>query len=329
MPDPIQFSIERLFAAVRRAIPSDIHVREVRAIAYGGGTRSRLKVLCQMWREGRRPADVFHVTGDIHFAVLALPGRRTVLTIHDLTTLSALTGWSRAVFMLMWILLPVWRSSVVTVVAESVRSDLVRLLPWARRKIVVIPNCNVSDFPVSPKVFNHSCPTVLLIGTAWNKNLPKVVRSLRTVRCKLRIVGRMPEDLREECNRSGLEFSSVHDLDDAGVRREYEQCDMLVFASLHEGFGLPILEAQSVGRVVVTSNRAPMSDVAGGAAVLVDPDSESSIREGVERVIQDAELRESLIARGFENASSYSPGRTAERYAQVYRTIARGQCPAS
>lgn len=100
---------------------------------------------------------------------------------------------------------------------------------------------------------------------------------------------------------------------------------MLVFASTHEGFGLPIIEAQSVGRAVVTSNRPPMSDVAGGAAVLVDPLSEESIREGIERVIRDRELRGSLLELGFENARRYSPARTAEQYARIYRGIMRGQ----
>jgi glycosyltransferase involved in cell wall biosynthesis len=321
----VQFSLERLFASVRQAMPADIEVREVRACAYSGGFWGRLRVLWQVWRESFADGDVFHVTGDIHFAALVLPRRRTVLTIHDLTTLSALTGWSRVVFMLLWIRLPVWRSQSVTVISESVRQELIRLLPWAEQKTVVVPACMVSEFPQSPKAFDEVCPTVLLIGTAWNKNLLRVVRAVRGLRCKLRIVGRLPRELQVECASSGVAYTAVHDLDDEAVRREYEACDMLVFASTHEGFGLPIIEAQSVGRVVVTSNRTPMADVAGGAAVLVDPLSEESIRDGIERVIRHGELRESLIALGFENAKRYSPSSTAKQYAAIYRELACSQ----
>jgi glycosyltransferase involved in cell wall biosynthesis len=328
-PDSAQYSIELLFKAVRLAMPEDVSVREICACTYSGGLRGRLRVLWQMWRASFGDTDVFHVTGDIHFAALVLPRRRTVLTIHDLTTLSSLRGWRRTVFLLLWIQMPVWRSAVVTVVSDAVRRELVSLLPRARGKVLVIPNCIVNSFPASTRVFNENCPTILLIGTAWNKNLPRVVRALQGLTCKVRIVGRVSPELHSVCVSSGVEYTSVHDLGDEAVRREYESCDMLVFASTHEGFGLPIIEAQSVGRVVVTSRRSPMSEVAGDAAVLVDPLSEESIRDGIERVIGDHELRESLIELGFTNAKRYNPAHTAEEYARLYRAIARGQSAAA
>jgi glycosyltransferase involved in cell wall biosynthesis len=81
---------------------------------------------------------------------------------------------------------------------------------------------------------------------------------------------------------------------------------------------MPILEAQTVGRPVVTSNLSSMPEVAGTAACLVDPLSVASIREGVQRVIQDAPYREGLIAAGFENVKRFQAETVARAYGEVY-----------
>jgi len=102
----------------------------------------------------------------------------------------------------------------------------------------------------------------------------------------------------------------------------YRECDLVVFASSYEGFGLPILEANATGRPVVTSNVCSMPEVAGGAACLVDPFDVASIRAGVNRVLSDPAYRESLIVAGFENAKRFGAARIARAYADVYTNLA-------
>ena len=84
---------------------------------------------------------------------------------------------------------------------------------------------------------------------------------------------------------------------------------------------MPILEAQATGRPVVTSNVASMPDVAGDAACLVDPFSTDAIRDGVLRVIDDADYREELVRRGFENVKRFHPDVIADAYYSLYRKI--------
>src|SRR5262249_47496010 len=93
----------------------------------------------------------------------------------------------------------------------------------------------------------------------------------------------------------------------------------LCFASLHEGFGLPIIEAQAVGRPVITSTIAPMCDVAGDSACLVDPYNVESIRQGIAAILNSHDYRKDLVEKGYRNAARYSPASVARRYLLLYR----------
>jgi glycosyltransferase involved in cell wall biosynthesis len=91
----------------------------------------------------------------------------------------------------------------------------------------------------------------------------------------------------------------------------YSASSMLVFPSLHEGFGLPIIEAMACGVPVVCSDLEPMIEVAGGAARLVDPRSEASIAGGIKKVLSDQDLRRSLVQQGLRRAKDFTWEKTA------------------
>jgi glycosyltransferase involved in cell wall biosynthesis len=102
---------------------------------------------------------------------------------------------------------------------------------------------------------------------------------------------------------------------------QYRMADIVCFASLYEGFGLPILEAQATGRPVVTSDRCSMPYVAGGAALLVNPESVDSIRSGIQSLIDNAQLREQLIVQGLENVKRFRISTMCEKYAELYQRV--------
>jgi glycosyltransferase involved in cell wall biosynthesis len=87
---------------------------------------------------------------------------------------------------------------------------------------------------------------------------------------------------------------------------------------------MPIIEANTVERVVLTSNLSSMPEVAGDAALLVDPYSVTDIRRGLKELINDEELRARLLANGRRNRERFSPQAIAEQYYQVYRSLASG-----
>ena len=313
-------SLERLYERLTREFSDDIVASRRTSRFTTQGIVRRLYITVEAaFLQG----DVTHVTGDTYFLTLLLRKQRTVLTIHDVLSLIRLKGFRGWVFKLLWYRLPMSRARIITVVSAATRDRLVEHGLADGHDIRVIHNCLFDGYEPHPKTFNSTMPTVLLIGTAWNKNVPRVLAALEGMRCKVRIIGEPSRDLEQACARHGLDYSIGSKLGDEEILREYLDCDMVVLASTEEGFGLPIIEAQAVGRPVVTSNCSSMPEVAGDGAELVDPTDIASIRAGIERVIADHGHRAKLIERGFENVGRFRPGRIAAQYEAIYRELAR------
>jgi glycosyltransferase involved in cell wall biosynthesis len=105
----------------------------------------------------------------------------------------------------------------------------------------------------------------------------------------------------------------------------YRLASVFVFPSLYEGFGLPPLEAMACGTPVVTSNVSSLPEVAGDAAVLVDPYSAEAIGEGILKVLHSSHLRAEMRERGFARVRAYSWERSVEQVRQVYGEVAGQQ----
>jgi alpha-1,3-rhamnosyl/mannosyltransferase len=101
----------------------------------------------------------------------------------------------------------------------------------------------------------------------------------------------------------------------------YAGAACLAFVSLCEGFGLPVAEAMAAGTPVVTSNRSSMPEVAGDAALLVDPCSVDAIADGISRVLEDSALAEDLRRRGRIRSAVFDWSVTAAVTERVYRTV--------
>lgn len=318
-PSPTHWSIERVFTDVASV---DLDSFDVEVVVAPYRSRGLVRRLGCLWWAFKLRDNVCHVAGDIHFCALALSRKRSVLTIHDLIPLRRLVGVRRLAVKWLWYVLPVWWATRVTVISSATRQELVHLLPWAAPKIEVVPNPVSPHFQPAPRPRNRP-PVVLQVGTGQHKNLVGVCRALSGTETSLRIVGRLTDDQRNMLATHGVPYKVICDLDDADMAAQYREADLLVFASTYEGFGLPILEAQATGRPVVTSNVASMPEVAGGAALLVDPRRPHAIREAVERALGHPEEYERLVAAGLENVKQFSPRAIAEQYAAVYTTLAK------
>ena len=317
-PQPGHFSIERLFHDVRAAMPAGVDCRVKIARFFSLGFWRRLyNMLEAPFFQGV----INHVTGDIHYVVLLLPKRKTILTIHDCASLERLQGWRREVLRLFWYTLPVRRAGLITVNSETTKSELLRHVRCDPEKVRVVHCCVSPAFQPDPQLFRAEHPRVLQVGTAKNKNLLRVAAALAGMPCHLHIIGRLETEQQAALERHGIEHSASGNIDDAGIVAAYRACDLVVFASTIEGFGMPIVEANAVGRPVVTSNAYSMPEAAGAAACLVDPLDPASIREGVLRVVNDPVYRRQLIDHGYANARRFTAKAIAIRYAEIYHEL--------
>lgn len=318
-PRPNVFSIERLYEDVRNSLPPDVKAVEWVCPNPSKGFWPRLR---DAWAARKVQRDVNHVTGDTHYLTFFLNRRHTILTIHDLVTLENTRGLKRFVLWFFWFWLPVMRSRVVVTVSETTRWTLLKTVRCNPNKVIVIHNPVSDEFQPEAKVFNTECPRILQIGTKPNKNIPRVAEALSGIDCKLVIIGPMPPEYKTVLAEYGLDYENHVGLSREELVEQYQKADMLMFASTFEGFGLPIVEANAVGRPVITSNLLPMPEVASDAACLVDPYDVNSIRAGVQRIITEVTYRESLIDAGYQNALRFRSAAVAENYASVYRQVA-------
>jgi glycosyltransferase involved in cell wall biosynthesis len=208
--------------------------------------------------------------------------------------------------------------SRITVISEETKRQLLREVKIPADNVHVIPVSVSKLYQPSLKSFCVECPQILQVGTKANKNVPRLVRALKGIRCRLEIVGPIDQELKfllEDCQ---IDYRAYGKLTDSELVERYQQADVISFVSTYEGFGMPIVEAQCVERVCVTSNCSSMPEVAGHGACLVDPYDVRSIRQGFLRVISDGQYRESLIVSGRQNRLRFDAQRIADDFLNLY-----------
>lgn len=315
-------SIERVLETVRSAMPASVKTRSV----YCRYRRGLAGLLYNMIEARARQSGINHITGDIHYLALVLDRKRTLLTIHDCGTLERLRGWRRELARLLWFEWPTRCAGAVTVISEHTKAELLRCTLCPESRITVIPNPLPPAYGPWQKPFSEREPQLLQVGTQANKNVENVARALTGLRCHLTIVGRLSDQQVSVLKSHGARYTALSHLTDSELLDAYRNADIVLFCSTYEGFGMPIIEANGVGRPVVTSDIDPLRGTAGGAACLVNPYETASIRTGVLRVIEDAGYREELITRGFANAARFGAEAIAMRYAALYEQLSISYC---
>jgi glycosyltransferase involved in cell wall biosynthesis len=321
--DGVGYSIENLFRGIANQLGcSDADSVQIATAPYISHNLFNVgKNIVHFWAHRN---EVVHITGDIHYAALALRPKRTLLTIHDCVLLER--NQSRpvrfVVFWLLWYYWPIRKAAIVTTVSEKTRRDLRRYVGKLADKIVVIPNGYDPAFVYNPQPFNTHKPILLHIGTAPHKNLNRLIDAVHELPCRLLIVGELSTAEMDKLSRSHIDYENHAAVSPSELVTLYNQCDLVTFVSLYEGFGMPIIEAQAVGRPVVTSRLSPMTEVGGAAgACYVNPTDVAAIKRGILRVWHDALYRDQLTQAGLLNAKHYTQVRISVRYAALYEHL--------
>jgi glycosyltransferase involved in cell wall biosynthesis len=288
---------------------------ELELLAFGGPGRMSSVVRDALWypaglRRRARSADVLHCPTFRGPHDASVP---TVLTVHDLAILRAPQAFPR------WHrlygragLARVLRSAdAVLAVSEFTRDETVELAGVPPERIRVVPNG--VDGVFTPDGDRAEGEYALAVATLEpRKNLARAVDAAREAGLELRVVGAR--------GWGGVEVEGwVGEIPDTELAALYRGARCLVYPSLYEGFGIPVLEAMACGTPVVTSRGTATEEVAGAAAVLVDPLDVVSIADGIRAAIG---RRDELVAAGIARAGGFTWERTADAVVELWQELA-------
>jgi glycosyltransferase involved in cell wall biosynthesis len=241
-----------------------------------------------------------------------------VVTVHDLALFrdpALFNRWSRIYGRIM-VPRVIDAARLVIAVSEFTRQELIEILGVDPTKIRVVPNGITTAFtPEGPAAKGDY---VLAVGTVEpRKNFDRLIEATRELDVELRIVGRRGWG---SLNVDEPHVRLLEEIPDAELRALYRGARCLAYPSLYEGFGYPIVEAMACGTPVVTSRTGASQEIAGGAAVLVDPLDPSSIRAGIDEALA---RRDELVPKGLERAKEFTADRFAAGTLAVYQEALR------
>jgi len=273
--------------------------------------------------------------------------RKSVITVHDLAYLKypeVLTPESQRYYG--QIGPAVEEADAVIAVSENTKRDLMALLDAPEEKIVVIPEAPDAGYqPLADPIvvarvldrYRLTSPYFLFVGTIEpKKNLKSLIQSYASFRQDGRASNGLPDLV--VAGRKGWLYSDVFELvGQLGLQKHvhflgsvassdlvmlYNGALALVYPSIYEGFGLPILEAMACGTPVITSNVSSLPEVAGEAALSVDPQDVDALSLALNRIWSSHELRAELRRKGLARARLFSWEKTARATLQVYESVA-------
>lgn len=312
----VEYSIERVFDTLYPELKKFGNVKRIYLKYFSG---SPLCILKNLFFISKNRSSINHITGHVHYCALALPSKNTIITVHD--TFIYGNPIKRFIMFYLMLYFPIKKAAYITCISETTKKYLIEQCPFAEKKIRVIYNPVHPDYVYNPKPNLCDKPRILHIGTRVNKNLERVIVALKDVECQLVIVGRLSDEHQKLLIDNKIDYINKVGLSDSEIVQAYVDCDIVSFPSLSEGFGMPIIEGNAVGRAVLTSNINPMVEVANGSAYLVDPYNVESIRKGFIDLISDCDMRQSLVNKGLDNAKRFNPSEVAKQYINLYQEV--------
>ena len=266
--------------------------------------------------------NINHICGDINFISIFMSKKKTVNTFLDFYSMQRLKSLKKLIYKIFWIKIPFLKSESVITISNNTLRELNNYIDIKGKKKIHVIGISVSNnFKKKLKKKISKTPKILVVGTSINKNIFNIIISLKNIYCKLIVVGQLNDQIINELNLNNIKYRNLVSINTKKLIDEYYKSDMLLFPSSYEGFGVPILEAQTIGRPVITSNLEPMISIAGEGAFFVNPKKPKEISEAIKTIIKNEKLRLSKIKKGFINVKRFKNSIILNEHLKVYKEV--------
>lgn len=313
-----EHSIALIFNQLMPHLASKFPIQKIVLPHYSKGIFPRWKNI-QFAR--KRQTCINHITSD-NYTALGLDGTRTIVMVHALDAVIKNQNYlAKAIFEWIWMKIPFRKAAKIICVSSFLKNEIIRRFNIPADKIRVVHNPLNAVFEYKPKLFPKGQIRLLQVGTFRVKNLNRLVLAIKGLNIHLDIIGRLDETQIKLLEDHRIQFSNSYDLSPKEMFTSYQKADIVSLVSTYEGFGLPIIEAQAVGRPVLTANIAAMPEVAAGAALLVNPFEVEDIKKGLLQIIEDKDLRATNIQKGLANVKRFELGYIAQKYIEIYKEM--------
>ncbi|MEE1081041.1 MAG: glycosyltransferase [Bacteroidales bacterium] len=316
------FSIGNVFRPIEEEMRK---YAEVESIYMPCSTASPLSIIKNCWYAFKKALsghyDIIHITGDVHYLSYALcVFRNVVVTVHDIGQVVHEINKVRHKLLYLLFVKSLSYANAISFISDKSYKEVSEIGNIQKNKLHIIYNPISNQFKYNNKRININCPVVLHIGTKKNKNLERSIKALSNFNCSLRIIGKLSDKQKKLLDDSKIIYSNVYNLSNDEIIQEYVNCDIVNFPSTYEGFGMPIIEGQAIGRVVVTSNISPMNDISNGSCVIVDPYNIESMKNGYIEAIRKNQY---YVEKGMENVKRFSLSTITKEYLELYSSLHR------
>lgn len=268
---------------------------------------------------------------------------KTVVTIHDL----------------IFLLYPEWatrnqrnrfstivkhsacRADCVIAVSESTRADILKYTGVKNDKVEVVYEGVDEQFRVLNTIdeasflnrYNLDKPFILFVGSIHpRRNVQRVIESFVQLKVEKKIDHQLVLiGLKQQLDPSISHLIHERNIDqsismlgfvpDEDLVKFYNLADIFIYPSLYEGFGLPVLEAMACGTPVITSNTSSLPEVAGDAAVLIDPSNQSQMVDAIQNIVENRAWAEELKERGLERCKKFSWKSAAKTTCEIFESV--------
>ncbi|MCL4255841.1 MAG: glycosyltransferase family 4 protein [Anaerolineae bacterium] len=301
----------------------------------------------RIWHRAQIPYRIEYILGKIglyHATDFVLPPihkqTKSIVTIHDLSYIRVPETASPSLKKYLDVVVPrsIARATHVHAVSETTRQDIITLYNTPPEKVSVIFNAVEPRFkPVDiskailTKYHIPDAPYIISVGTVQpRKNYSRLVKSLVQL-CRKHDVhlviaggrGWLEDEFYATIQQTGM-TDYVHVtgfVADEDLPALYSGAVCMAYPSLYEGFGIPVLEAMACGVPVLTSTTSSLPEVAGDSAILVNPYDIDAIQDGLERLISDQDLRETLSQKGLSQAQKFTWEQSARQLKRLYTQL--------